>query len=88
MIGRDFVKDSTTPGRAILQFDNYFTWLEGNTATILRPSQTPLSGHYDFAKGELELTDIKPTETQVEQAMAHVIAPSLMYREQRYRLTK
>ena len=88
MIGRDFVKDSTTPGRAILQFDNYFTWLEGNTATILRPSQAPLIGNYDFAKGELQLTDIKPTTAQVEQAMAHVIAPSLMYREQRYRLSK
>jgi phosphoglycerol transferase MdoB-like AlkP superfamily enzyme len=88
MIGRDFVKDSTTPGRAILQFDNYFTWLEGDTATILRPSQSPLIGKYDFAKGELQLTDIKPTDAQVEQAMAHVIAPSLLYREQRYKLTK
>jgi phosphoglycerol transferase MdoB-like AlkP superfamily enzyme len=88
MIGRDFVKDSTTPGRAIMQFDNYFTWLEGDTATILRPSQEPLIGRYDFAKGELQLTETKPTATQVEQAMAHVIAPSLLYREQRYRLSK
>ncbi len=88
MIGRDFVKDSTTPGRAIMQFDNYFTWLEGDTATILRPSQEPLIGRYDFAKGELQLTETKPTQAQVEQAMAHVIAPSLLYREQRYRLGK
>lgn len=88
MIGRDFVKDSTTPGRAILQFDNYFTWLESDSATILRPGQSPLAGHYDFATGELQLTDRKPSAAQVEQAMAHVIAPSLMYREQRYRMTK
>jgi phosphoglycerol transferase MdoB-like AlkP superfamily enzyme len=88
MIGRDFVRDSTTPGRAILQFDNYFTWLEGNTATILRPSQKPLLGNYDFATGELQLTGTKPSDSMVEKAMAHVIAPSLMYREQRYRLTK
>lgn len=88
MFGRDFVKDNTTPGRAIMQFDNYFTWLEGNTATILRPGQSPLIGNYDFGKGELHLTDIKPTEAQVDQAMSHVIAPSLLYREQRYRLTK
>jgi len=88
MIGRDFVKDSTTPGRAIMQFDNYFTWLEGDTATILRPSQEPLIGRYDFVKGELQLTDTKPTQAQFDQAMAHVIAPSLLYREQRYRLSK
>lgn len=88
MIGRDFVKDGTSPGRAIMQFDNYFTWLEGKTATILRPGQAPLIGNYDFGKGELHLTDIKPTEAQVDKAMAHVIAPSLLYREQRYRLTK
>lgn len=88
MFGRDFVKDNTTPGRAIMQFDNYFTWLEGNTATILRPGQPPLIGNYNFGKGELQLTDIKPTDAQVDQAMSHVIAPSLLYREQRYRLTK
>ena len=48
MIGRDLARDSDTPGRALLQFDNYFTWLEGTSATILRPGQTPLLGAYDF----------------------------------------
>lgn len=88
MIGRDFAKDSETPGRALMQFDNYFAWLEGNTATILRPRQPPLLGQYDAAKGELILGQEKPSEAQVDKAMAHVMLPSLLYREQRYKLEK
>ncbi|UGQ48757.1 LTA synthase family protein [Massilia endophytica] len=88
MIGRDLVKDGSSPGRALLQFDNYFTWLEDGTATILRPSQPPILGNYNAASGELQLTDRTPSQAQVDQAMAHVILPSLLYREQRYRLSK
>ncbi len=88
MIGRDFVKDSESPGRAMMQFDNYFAWLEGSSATILRPNKTPLLGQYNAAKGELILGQDKPSDAQVEKAMAHVILPSLLYREQRYKLSK
>jgi len=88
MIGRDFVKDSESPGRAMMQFDNYFAWLEGNSATILRPNKSPLLGRYDAAKGELVLGQDKPSDAQVEKAMAHVVLPSLLYREQRYKLSK
>jgi phosphoglycerol transferase MdoB-like AlkP superfamily enzyme len=88
MIGRDFVLDSTSPGRALLQFDNYFAWLEDDAATILRPGQLPLTGHYDGTRGELKLSEAAPPVHRVATAMAHVILPSLLYREQRYRLTK
>jgi phosphoglycerol transferase MdoB-like AlkP superfamily enzyme len=88
MIGRDFAKDSETPGRALMQFDNYFAWLEGDSATILQPRQSPLLGHYDFTKGELILGQENPSDAQVNKAMAHVILPSLLYREQRYKLSK
>lgn len=88
MIGRDLVKDSDTPGRALVQFDNYFAWLEGTSATILRPGQSPLLGQYDAASGELSVNGDKPSDAQVDKAMAHVIMPSLLYREQRYRILK
>ena len=88
MIGRDLARDSEQPGRAMLQFDNYFAWLEGNTATILRPGQAPLLGQYDAAKGKLTLGQDTPRAEQVDKAMAHVILPSLLYREQRYKLVK
>lgn len=85
MIGRDFARDSTTPGRAMMQFDNYFAWLEGNSATILRPGQTPLNANYDAATGALDLKAGLPDDARVSKAMAHVMLPSLLYREQRYR---
>jgi len=88
MIGRDFVKDGESPGRALMQFDNYFAWLEGSKVTLLRPNQSPLLGHYDAADGELILSKEKPAADDVEKAMAHVMLPSLLYREQRYKLSK
>jgi len=88
MIGRDLARDSTTPGRAMLQFDNTFAWLEGNTATILQPEHAPLAGHYDAATGALTLDGAPPAKALAERAMAHVMLPSLLYREQQYRLPK
>jgi len=88
MIGRDFAKDSITPGRALIQFDNYFAWLEGSSATILRPGGVPLLGEYDAATGGLAIGTQQPSPEQAQTAMAHVILPSLLYREQRYRLQK
>ncbi|MET0321269.1 MAG: LTA synthase family protein [Duganella sp.] len=88
MIGRDLARDSDTPGRALIQFDNYFAWLEGDSATILRPDQTPLLGHYDFATGVMTPQTRAPDPAKVDQAMSHVILPSILYREQRYKLAK
>lgn len=88
MIGRDFVKDDSTPGRALIQFNNYFAWLDKNSATILRPGQSPLMGQYDSETGVLDVSASAPPQTQVDRAMAHVMLPSLLYREQRYRFVK
>lgn len=88
MIGRDFARDSTSPGRALLQFNDHFAWLEGSAATILRPGQPPLLGRYDATSGVLVPNVGIPSRAQVEKAMAHVMLPSLLYREQRYRLAQ
>jgi len=88
MIGRDLVRDDQTPGRALIQFNNYFAWLDENSATILRPGQAPLMGRYDGGTGVLEVSADAPLQPQVTRAMAHVMLPSLLYREQRYRLVK
>ena len=86
MIGRDFAQDSTSPGRALMQFDNYFAWLEGSSATILRPGQAPLQANYNAATGVLDEKAGIPSPERVSKAMAHVMLPSLLYREQRYRV--
>jgi phosphoglycerol transferase MdoB-like AlkP superfamily enzyme len=88
MIGRDLARDSETPGRALIQFDNYFAWLEGPSATILRPGQTPLRGDYDYASGVMTPSATAPDPALVDKAMSHVILPSILYREQRYKLPK
>ncbi|MGJ9418064.1 LTA synthase family protein [Massilia sp. CMS3.1] len=88
MIGRDFARDSTTPGRALMQFENYYAWLEGSSATILRPGKPPLAARYAAASGELDTNAGIPNQEQVARAMAHVMLPSLLYREQRYRLPR
>ena len=86
MIGRDLVKDSTTPGRALIQFNDYFAYLEGSSATVLRPGQPPLAARYDAASGAFDPGAAAPDKAAADKAMAHVILPSVLYREQRYRL--
>ena len=87
MIGRDLVRDSITPGRALLQFNDYFAYLEGRTATILRPEGSPLLGKYDAATGQVDTDNGgTPTPAQVNRAMAHVMLPALLYQEGAYRL--
>ena len=88
MIGRDFARDSETPGRALIQFDNYFAWLEGSSATILRPGQEPLLGKYDAATKTLTTSSAPADPKLVDKAMSHVVLPSILYREQRYKLQK
>ncbi|WP_078031877.1 LTA synthase family protein [Massilia sp. KIM] len=89
MIGRDLARDAETPGRALIQFNNYFAWLDQDKmATILRPGQPALLGRYDPASGNVDVHAGTPSAQQVENAMAHVMLPSLLYREQRYRLPK
>ncbi len=88
LIGRDFARDSDTPGRALIQFDNYYAWLDDQSVTILRPGGPPLLGEYTASNGALVIDTRPPDLGQVNKAMAHVILPSLLYREQRYRLPK
>ena len=88
MIGRDLVRDSAAPGRALIQFQNNFAYLEDGAATILTPDHAPLLGRYDAASGQLAIGADKPGEAQVNKALAHVMLPSLLYRQQQYKLPK
>ena len=86
MIGRDLVRDSEGPGRALIQFQNNFAYLEDGTATILTPDHAPMLGRYDAASGQLAIGAAKPLDAQVDKALAHVMLPSLLYRQQQYKL--
>jgi len=87
MIGRDFARDSASPGRALIQFNDVFALLEEDgAATILRPGKAPMLGRYDATRGVLDARAGQPSPAQARTALAHVLLPSLLYREQRYRL--
>lgn len=85
MIGRDFAQDSTSPGRAMIQFNDVFAYLAGSSVTVLRPGHPPLPGRYDAANGAFTTRAGAASQAEVDRAMAHVMLPSLLYREQRYR---
>ena len=82
MIGRDFTRDSDSPGRAMMQFDDNYAWLEGDDVTILRPKQSPVHGIYDRASGELKTDSQAPQNA--EKALAHVLLPIWLYRDRLY----
>lgn len=88
MIGRDFVADSQSPGRALVQFDNYFALMEEQGLTILLPNgeakRASFNAHAERSKRHLELLPEAATQAQYEKALAQVMLPSFLYRERKY----
>lgn len=83
MVGRDLTRDLSSPGRAFLQFENYFALMESEKLTILKPDQTAVIAHYDEKDKKLQvIADASIAEKQ--KALAHVQLPSYLYRERRY----
>lgn len=83
MVGRDLASDWTSPGRAILQFDNYFALMEPDKLTILKPDQSAISAHYHEKEKWLEVAGAA-SATDAKRALANVQLPSYLYREKRY----
>ncbi|MBZ9612761.1 LTA synthase family protein [Rheinheimera maricola] len=86
LIGRDFSVDDTSPGRALMQFDQYFALMEEEQVTILRPGQPAVSGQYNPEHKQLQLHTQAPTAAQIERVLAQVLLPSYLYRQQQYHL--
>ncbi|PUA27012.1 MAG: sulfatase [Cellvibrio sp. 79] len=83
MIGRDFASDSTSPGRAILQFEDYFALMEPDKLTILKPDETAFIAHYDEHKKVLTMAG-SASDIEKKKALAQVQLPSYLYREGKY----
>lgn len=85
MIGRDLSieKEQQSEGRALMQFADYFALMQGEKVTVLRPQNTALEGHYSPKIRQLNI--IGPADPEDEhEALAHVLLPSWLYRQQRY----
>jgi phosphoglycerol transferase MdoB-like AlkP superfamily enzyme len=70
--------------RAMMQFDQNFAWLENGRATVLLPDGAAHRFSYNRTNGELDrLPDID--RAVAKRALANVLMPAWLYREQRYR---
>lgn len=90
LLGRDFSRDAESPGRALLQFDQYFALLEQQSAneaavTILKPDGSSVAARYLLNDKQLVLTDAAAEPAAQRRALAQVLLPSWLYREKRYR---
>jgi phosphoglycerol transferase MdoB-like AlkP superfamily enzyme len=87
MTGRDFMLDKTSPGRALLQFENYFAlMLQGaqqHELVILKPNAQPVSARYQSGSQTLSLSSAAVPQADAQQALALVQLPSYLYREQK-----
>ena len=88
MIGRDLSREPEgLPGRAMMQYEQHYAWMEGQQVVILRPDKAPAYGSYDPLRKRLQDAVPPPDATEMAQrALGHVLLPAWLYREQRYRL--
>lgn len=88
MIGRDLAREPDgLPGRAMMQYEQHYAWMEGSQVVVLRPDKGPAHGSYDSLRKHLELATVPAGGEAMEQrALAHALLGAWLYREQRYRL--
>jgi phosphoglycerol transferase MdoB-like AlkP superfamily enzyme len=87
MIGRDISREpEDLPGRAMMQYEQNYAWMEGEKLVVLRPDKPATFGNYDRKNKRVEKTEAPENATQVEnRAKAHVMLPAWLYREERYK---
>ena len=88
MPGRDFVRFPDIDGRAIMQFEDYFALMEENKLTILKPDATAVAAEYNRTEKKVHLLQTPVTKADKQKAIAHVLLPSILYREQSYQTSK
>ncbi len=88
MIGRDLTREPDgLPGRAMMQYEQNYAWMEGQQVVVLRPDKAPSHGQYDPKHKHLEPAAAPDGGQAIEQrALAHALLGAWLYREQRYRL--
>ena len=87
MPGRDLSREADeAPGRAMMQFEEHYGWLEGNDLVVLRPDKPPAAARYDAAAKQVRPAESNPhSDKLARRALAHVQLASWLYRKQKYR---
>ncbi|MDH3219423.1 MAG: hypothetical protein OEO19_07820 [Gammaproteobacteria bacterium] len=85
MLGTDFTRAGKDyVGRAIMQFNDYQAYLDGDSLVVLRPGLAPLTGRYvDEKFSQTSNDDLQDLSVS---ALAHALWSSNMYREGLYKL--
>lgn len=89
MPGRDLTREpDDLPGRAMMQYEQNYAWMEGDQVVVLRPEKAPAHARYDRTSKHLRDVDAPPVngEALARRALAHALLPAWLYREQRYQL--
>ncbi len=87
MIGRDISSEpENLAGRAMMQYEQNYAWMEGEKLVVLRPDKPATFGNYDRKNKRVEKTEAPENAKEVEnRAKAHVMLPAWLYREERYK---
>lgn len=90
MMGRDIsAEPDNLPGRAMMQYEQNFAWMEGNKIVVLRPEKAPTFGEYQRDAKRIESSEPPADATSLtKRALAHVSLPAWLYREQRYKVAE
>ncbi|OZI55560.1 LTA synthase family protein [Bordetella genomosp. 5] len=81
MIGHDLA--SSSPDRAIMQYDNTYGYLRGDDLLVMTPNRPPVQFRYAAPE---QYTPVDLDAALARVALAHALWPDWCYREGRYRL--
>jgi len=92
MMGRDLLAPESEPfnrdGRALVQYETHFGYWRGNDMVILRPgmpaAQFEVTSTAQSGRDRFQLTKEVADPALVEEALAHSLLPSHLYRERLY----
>ncbi len=84
MTGRD-LSDTTLrePGRALMQYDGNYAWMQGEDVVVLQPQKNPQQYRYDLNSKRLRSAPLDPTLARTAHAQA--LWGSLAYDRRWYR---
>jgi hypothetical protein len=70
-----------------MQFEDYFALMEEDKLTILKPDSTAVAATYNHIEKKVSLLNEPVKKEDKQRAVAQVLLPSILYREQQYHLS-
>ncbi len=88
MVGRDLsVEPTNLKGRAMMQYEDNYAWLEGSQLVVLRPNKPPTHAQYNAKNHTLNVNAKPKNGSAIEKrALAYALLPSILYREKLYHM--